>query len=485
MRPLHHRLTLGIVAALSALLAVVGVLVYPVITSFLRSEFDGALLLRARQLTGQGVTGASSFDLGFTNQAALQFQPGPNAEYFEVQQADGTVLARSPSLGDFRLTLRKANEASPAFFNVKLPGGRRGRAVSLRFNRGAEDNAPGNGSEILAVFARDTEHLRHVLALTHAGLVGVGVVTLGLAGWFVLVLTRRGLRPYAALAAQVQRIQPNSLDLRLDPRGLPGEMIPMVEQLNRLMERLESAFARERRFSANAAHELLTPVAELRAAAENAIRWSDDPEATGSLARETLETAGHMQRLVQTLLELAKSTPGGLSPTRDAFDLVELVRDCTKSHHDHLTAKALMLENSFPESASVSGSQPAALSIVQNLLANAVNYTPPSGRIQCRIDRVATEVRLTLTNTNPGLEATDLPKLWEPFWRRDAARTDRAHSGLGLALVHELARTHGWDVTASLPTADWFHVELLMPAASPVNEAGRTPNKTGPYPGTA
>lgn len=479
MRPLHQRLTLGIVSALSALLAVVGVLVYPVITSFLRSEFDDALLLRARQLTGQDATGASSFDLGFTNQVGKEFQPGPNAEYFEVRQADGTVLARSPSLGDFRLTLRKANEASPAFFNVKLPDGRRGRAVSLRFSGSAEHNAAGDGSNIFAVFARDTKHLRHVLVLTHAALVGVGVVTLGLAGWFVFVLTRRGLRPYVALAAQVQRIQPNSLDLRLDPRGLPHEMIPMVEQLNRLMERMESAFARERRFSANAAHELLTPVTELRAAAENAIRWSDDPEATTRLARDTFQSADHMQRLVQTLLELAKTGPVGMPPTRDDFDLVELVRDCAKPLRDRLTARALTVDYLFPESAGVSGNRSAGLSIVQNLLANAVAYTPPDGRIQCQIDRVATKVRLALANTNPGLEAADLPKLWEPFWRRDAARTDRAHSGLGLVLVHELARAHGWEVTASLPTPDWFQVELLMPAASPVNPADRDTEKAG------
>lgn len=472
MRPLHHRLTLGIVSALGVLLAVVGVLVYPAITTFLRSEFDNALLLRARQLTGQDATGSPSLDWGFTNNMAREFQSGPDAEYLQVQQADGTLVARSPSLGDFRLTLRKTNEPSPAFFNVKLPDGRRGRAVSLRLSVQAEHNASTDGSEVFAVFARDTEHLRHVLAVAHGTLVGVGVVTLGLAGWFVLVLTRKGLRPYAALAAQVQRIQPNSLDLRLDPRGLPGEMIPMVEQLNHLMERLESAFARERRFSANAAHELLTPVTELRAAAENAIRWSDDPEATAGLARATYESAGHMERLVQTLLELAKPEPDGSPAIREQFDLVALVRNCAKPHHERFAAKSLTVEYFVPESAGVSGSQAAGLSIVQNLLTNAVNYTPPGGRIRCQIDRVTTKVRLTLANTNPGLEATDLPKLWEPFWRRDTARTDRTHSGLGLVLVHELARAHGWDVTASLPTAAWFQVELLMPAANMVNQTG-------------
>ncbi len=473
MRPLHQRISLAIVAALSILLAVVAVLAFPAITSFLRSEFDDTLLLRARQLTGQGTAGGTGFDLGFTNQVGAEFQPGPNAEYFEVRRADGTLLARSPSLGGSRLTLRKANETSPAFFNVKLPEGRRGRAVALRFTGKAETNPAGGGSEIIAVFARDTEHLRRMLALAHATLIGVGVMTLGLAGWFVFALTRRGLRPYAALAEQVRRIQPNSLDLRLDSRGLPDEMIPMVEQLNHLMERLESAFARERRFSANAAHELLTPVSELRAAAENALRWSDDPEATAGLARETLESAGHMQRLVQTLLELAKAEPGGPARSRENFDLVELVQDCAKSQHDQVTAKALTVEYELPASAGVSGHQLAAHSIVQNLLTNAVNYTPPGGRIRCQIDRVAAKVRLVLANTNPGLETADLPKLWEPFWRRDAARTDRTHSGLGLVLVHELARAHGWDVTASLPAADWFQVELLIPAADLVNPAGQ------------
>jgi len=467
MKSLHQRLSLGIVTALGALLAVTALLSYPALRIFLRDEFDYALLSKARQLTAPTNPGASGFSLRFTDDPPPEFQPGPDAEFFEVRTADGNVFARSASLGNASLILRKSPQTGPVFFNVKLPGARGGRAVALRLTVGesaAQDDA-GAGAGFIAVFARDTAHLRESYNLALAVFVGGGVVVLGLAAWLVHFATRRGLRPLSVLAGQVGQIHARQLDTRLSTRGLPTELHPIVGQLNHLMARLEDAFERERRFSANAAHELLTPVSELRAASENALQWRDDPAATNRLAEDTLGAAKQMERLIRALLTLANSDRPDRRLERAVVDLSTLTRETLAQFGERIAERKLSLESELPAEALIVGDRAASSSILQNLVDNAVEYTPAGGAIQCRLETSPHETRLIIANPNPGLEPAELARLWEPFWRRDVARSDRAHSGLGLALVQALARAQNFDVTASLPAPGRFQIEVRIPKA--------------------
>lgn len=463
MKSLQHRLNLGIATALAVLLTVTTLLAYPALKAFLKSEFDYALLSKARQLTAPTNPGGSGFSLRFTEDPPPEFQPGPEAEYFEIRTVDGGLFARSASLGESTLTIRKSARSEPAFFNVKLPGGRSGRAVALRL---ALSETSASEAGFIAVFARDTAHLRESYNLALGVFVGGGAVVLALAIWLVQAATRRGLRPFAVLAEQVGRIHPRRLDTRLSTAELPAELLPIVEQLNRLMARLEGAFERERRFSAHAAHELLTPVSELRAAAENALQWRDDPVATGRLAEDTLDSARQMERLVRALLTLANSDGEEHRLDRSEVDLAVLVRETLNQFAERIAAKKLALEVSVPAEVLVMGDRAACASIVQNLLDNAVEYTPAGGIIQCGIEAAPARTRFVVTNTNPGLDPAALSQVWEPFWRRDAARTDRAHSGLGLALVQALAKAQGFEVAALLPSPDRIQIEVIMPAAS-------------------
>ena len=460
MKSLQQRLTLGLALALGTLLALGGLLAYPALRSLLVEEFNYALLAKARALTAPTTAGGRGVSLRFTEYPPPEFQAGPRAEYFQVWSRDGAAVAKSPSLGDMELLPPIHATHELRFWNLTLPDGRPGRAVGLNLaiDEGAE------GPEFTTVFARDTLRLREVLRTVTGGLAGGGVVMLFLAAWLARITARAGLRPVAALADAVTRIEATSLSTRLGAAETPLELRPIVEQLNSLLGRLHDAFDRERRFSANVAHELLTPVAELRALAENAVRWREDREATAQFAGDVLEATREMERQINTLLALARSERGELKFQRESINVSLLLEELRGQLAPRLQAKRLQLDWSVPADALVFSDRAACRSILLNLCDNAVEYTPAGGRIVCRLQRTGNICAFTLANPNPGLKPEDLAHLFEPFWRGDAARTDRAHAGLGLALARSLAAALGCDLKATLPQRDEVQFTLSIPA---------------------
>lgn len=459
MRSLQQRLSLGLVLALGALLVFGGLLAYPALRSLLVEEFDYALLAKARALTAPTTAGGHGISLRFTEDPPPEFQPGPRAEYFQVWSRDGEVAAKSPSLGDAGLLRPNPGTNELWLWNLTLPDGRPGRALGI--NLALDEGAGASGFTV--VFARDTMRLRSVLRTVAGGLIGGGVILLIAAAWLARIATRAGLRPVAELADEVTRIDATSLATRLSAAEAPPELRPIVEQLNSLLGRLHDAFDRERRFSANVAHELLTPVAELRALAENAVRWREDREATGQFAADVLDAARQMERQVSTLLALARSERGELPIQREWINVSSVLESLRAQSGPRLQVKRLQLDWQVPAEATIWSDRVACRAILQNLFDNAVEHTPPGGRIVCRLERSGNVLAFTLANTNPGLQPDDLPHLFEPFWRADAARTDRSHSVLGLALAKSLAAALRCNLEATLHQRDEVKFTLSIP----------------------
>jgi len=446
MRSLQQRLSRGLALGLGVLLVLGGLLAYPALRSLLVEEFDYALLAKARALTASTTADGRGISLRFTEYPPPEFKAGPRAEYFQVWARDGEVAAKSPSLGDAGLLRPGTSTNELKFWSITLPDGRAGRALAIKLALDETAGAPG----FTVVFARDTMRLRSVLRRVVGGLIGGGVILLIAAAWLARLTTRAGLRPVAALADKVTRIDAPSLAKRLSAAEAPAELRPIVEQLNSLLGRLHAAFERERRFSADVAHELLTPVAELRALAENAVRWREDREATGQFAADVLDSARQMERQINTLLGLARSERGELKFQRESINVSVLLEELRAQTAPRVQAKRLQLDWLVPAEAALWSDRVACRAILQNLFDNAVEYTPEGGHIVCRLERSGNVLTFTLTNANPGLQTNDLPHLFEPFWRADAARTDRAHSGLGLALAKSLATALRCDLRVAL-----------------------------------
>ncbi len=290
--------------------------------------------------------------------------------------------------------------------------------------------------------ARSREGLDQALLLLLLGVVVAGLVLPACAGLLVCRIVRHGLWPLYQVARQASSMDARRLDLRFPTEGMPGELLPICRRLNQLFERLDQAFRRERRFTADAAHELRTPIAELRSLAEVA---------------------------------LARCESGHQVIERREVDLPGLVRDVWKRFEAESKGKEIAAAVRIPSQLTVK-TDPALLgAILTNVFSNAVAHTPRAGKMELEAADDGDSVRITVSNTSDQLTPDDLEHLFEPFWRKDQARSDARHAGMGLSLVEAYARLLDIELGVDLPSNDRFRLVLKFPGRNPpvTEESGR------------
>jgi two-component system sensor histidine kinase QseC len=475
-RQLRRQLLVGLGIAL----ALSGLTVWAVVRRTLYAQFDGALLAKARffatvikQEPGEGLV----IDLDETPMP--EFERPDNPEYFQVWLPDGSVMARSRSLGEGQLATGPAAPALPRLWDLPLPGGRHGRAVMLvapvRWeNEGTKsDQAEEKRPDIPVVrlaLARDRGSLDAALANTSFALaLGALLLLLGVP-LLVTRAVRRGLRPLDELGGQAARIDARSLGRRFGSERVPEELRPICDRLNDLLERLEASFDRERRFSADVAHELRTPIAELRSIAEVALRY---PDATpGRSFEDVLGASVHMEALITALSTLSRCESGRQPVNIETVDLARVCQETWAAIEQAAAQKGVRSSLAAGTTGMVCADPLLLGSVATNLFSNAVEYTPPGGEIGWRIEPEGAQVVLTVTNTNTSLETADLAHVFERFWRKDAARSGGEHGGLGLSLCQAFVRLMNGHLRLDLPRPDLVRVELRLPASGAFSGAG-------------
>jgi signal transduction histidine kinase len=231
---------------------------------------------------------------------------------------------------------------------------------------------------------------------------------------------RGALAPLNELADQAARVNADSLTERFPTNSMPAELRPISSRLNDLLGRLQEAFERERRFSADLAHELRTPIAELRSLAELALKWPEAREAEAD--REVLAIALQMEGIVTRLLALLRSERGQLPVAMERIGLSSLVENVWRAFAKQAASKQLKVAREVSENAEVETDPVLARSILANLLDNAIEYTPVGGMVRVEGEVDARQIKLQVSNTVENLTADDLPKLFDRFWRKDLAR---------------------------------------------------------------
>lgn len=253
-----------------------------------------------------------------------------------------------------------------------------------------------------------------------------------------LVAIGFGLRPLRKLAQEVRLRTPDRLDpIRIGE--MPREIAPVVEALDKLFGRVASTLENERRFTADAAHELRTPLAALRAQAQAALLADDPAEQRKSLGM-ALRGADKMNHLVGQLLTLARLD--ALAPN-DGFgdvDLAAVVRECCAEAGAGALVKKIDLTLETKEMPPIVGSADLLVILVRNLLENAIRYTPPGGEVGVAICRDGGGVRLDVTDSGPGVPDAQLASLGRRFSRLTPGETEGV--GLGLSIVLRIAGIH-------------------------------------------
>jgi two-component system OmpR family sensor kinase len=306
------------------------------------------------------------------------------------------------------------------------------------------------------------EHTGRHLLLTLAAALPIAVAA-GVAG--TLVVTRRALAPLDEVVRTAERLSAQELSLRVPaPPDMVDEVATLVRALNAMLARLERSVDGMRRFTADAAHELRTPIAALMGELEVTLRHPRSADELRALSESALEELGRWSRLVDSLLVLARSDASGLGINAKPLDLGDVVRRAVESCEPLFAAREVTL-SCAPIGAVAARLDPLWLArILANLLDNAAKFTPPGGRVAVDVRAAAQRVQISVDDTAPPLGEEERARVFERFYRGEAARARSDGFGLGLSLAREMARAMGGDVRCQPGGAGGNCFVLELPA---------------------
>ena len=471
MHSLRRHLLSGTTVVIVAIFAALGGVLYGSVRAWLIAEVDRGLLAQAQALAVATEIHQGAARVDFEGQHPVQFQPGPRAEYFELWEA-GRAVARSPSLEGRDLRFAPAAPDRPAHHFTALPGGRTGRMVSITVHPRPEDEdeaaRTGPHQWVTLEVASDTADL--ATALTRLGWLLAGSCGAAVPACLFLLtwLIRRGLRPVSTIAGRMERVGRENLSERLDTVAVPLELLPVVQRLNEMLARLQTAFARERAFSADVAHELRTPLAGLETALEVCASRPREPREYERVVAQCLGAVRQMHSMVDTLLALARTENGGMTVVPTSFSFADLIDESWQPFAHRAATKHISVERTgTPESRLVTDRDKLRI-VLHNLFDNAVSYCNDGGVV--RIEALGSNgtVRMGVANTGSRLSPDQAGQVFERFWRGDVSRTGTgSHSGLGLSITRQLLTLLGGTIAVESTEAGEFRATISLPAKHP------------------
>ena len=282
---------------------------------------------------------------------------------------------------------------------------------------------------------------------------------LGLAGWWIV---GRGLAPLGRIASDVTQRSPAALT-PLATTGMPGEIRPLADALNDLLARLDQSFTQQRRFAADAAHELRTPLTALNLQVQLAERAANDEDRTRAFEklRQGLRRAA---RLVQQLLTMARLEPDAAAavPTRVAVG--KLLTSVIDDLRPLAAERRIRVTASRPsDDCTVAGSEDALRILFNNLVDNAIRYTPEGGTVAVAVRGVGADVEATIEDTGPGIPEDERVRVFDRFYRGPTATA--TGTGLGLAIVSQVVEMHRGSVVLGASDSGGLQVRVRIPAS--------------------
>lgn len=295
-------------------------------------------------------------------------------------------------------------------------------------------------------------------SLLETGAIALAIVVAVAAvlGWFT---ARRALRPVRSVTAAAQQAAGHDLSTRIRMLGPSDEIKELADTFDHMLTRLERSFESQRRFVANAAHELKTPVAAQRTVTEVAIARPDTDPGTIALGRKLLANLDHQERVLTGLLALAQNAE--TVRKKDLVDLAELT-------HEQITRSTTRLEiRSDLATAKVHGDTTLLHQLIRNLVENAFVHNEPHGWVFVRTATSGADCLLEISNSGPRIDHADADALFEPFQRLCFDRADPPPgSGLGLSVVRAIAEAHDGTATARPRPEGGLTVLITLPAAT-------------------
>jgi len=383
-----------------------------------------------------------------------------NSFYFIIWDRNGNLLEKSKSAGDI------------AFPDLHTPSD----GLPFRISRTRE-----LWREVVHVSRFDInvlvgQSLQPELTGLHRSavrlvLTGLGVLAIGLAGgwWF----SSRAIRPIAEMSVAAESISVKNLSTRINVQSTATELEQLASVLNSTFDRLQSAFERQAQFTADASHELRTPISVILSHAELALSRPRSGEEYQRALQACRRASLRMKSLIDSLLLLARFDSGAsqteLQPIvldQLVHDAVELVQPLAEERHIELHCQA--------ESITVNGDQERLFQVVTNLLTNSIRYNQPEGSVDVEVVVDKGEAVIRVADTGVGIPAEDLPHIFDRFYRVDKARTHaEGGCGLGLAICQSIVDSLHGTIRATSEPGVGTTIEVRLPLISKVGGSVR------------
>jgi two-component system OmpR family sensor kinase len=455
--PIRARLTLVSATLMAVILAAVGAFLYFRLRADLLEAVDAGLRSRAEALLG---TLERSGDVLGRGRGLAE----PDDAFAQVLGLDGEILDSSPALSD-RALLPAGEVAAlrgPRYLETVIPMAE--ESVPARLLAVPAGGGRGGAGRVVVVGA-SLDDQREALARLATLLALGGPLALALVTWVGWLVTGAAFRPVESMRRESAAISASELGRRLPVPRTGDEIARLAETLNEMLERLQEALERERRFVGDASHELRTPLANLKAELELALRRSRSAKELENAVRSAAEETDRLARLAEDLLVLARADRGRIPVTREPVDVARLIDDSVEAFAARAAGLRVAIEIRVPDGLSANLDPLRIRQAVGNLLDNALRHTSAQGAVSIEASRANASLSIEVRDTGGGFPAAFLPQAFEPFSRADLSRsrTDGG-TGLGLAIVRAVAEAHGGVAEAGNRPEGGAWVKLLIPS---------------------
>ncbi|MEM8954563.1 MAG: ATP-binding protein [Verrucomicrobiota bacterium] len=467
MRSIHKQLLVSLLVGLGLVLALAGTAVYFSVRESLLSEVDSQLRDASQWVRKSNFPLISrSGDSPLLTPPAFrqkkddsrwkEFEDPESGYYYQIRTGNPAMDKKSLSLENRSLPdppPLKQDQDSLATVSALDGITLRMLSSSLRLRDRPEIPRKGGRSgrtkNVTVSVAFDLVEVEQTLSKVLGGILLTGLATAGASAFLVIATLRRGLRPLQHLGDEVSAIDAANLKQRFSTEAMPRELLPIANRLNNLLARLETSFEKERRFSSDIAHELRTPIAEIRMIAEVALQWPE--EQAPEKYNDIVEVAGRMEAMTETLLALARWEQGGAKLRGDDVPMAELTTECWEPWQARALERSLEVEIGVSDTLRMHADRDMLRHILGNLISNAVEYAPEKGSVV--IGTVKGDdgkyVGVSVANSVDNISQEDVGNLFDRFWRRDPSReSEGGHSGLGLSLAKACAEALRLDLSA-------------------------------------
>jgi heavy metal sensor kinase len=450
--PLHTRLALGYGAFFALVLALLGVGIYLTVQNALLSQMRHELQTSG-DLIQQDFDASNDALSDYFDNSNFLLRTHPRIEglespalYVQAATATGVVVVTSPSLQGQLLMLDESTRAAALAGRAQTVEARLGASRVLILARPLLADQAVVGVLQVAQPLREIDQTLRLLMLSLAATSVIALLaSLRGGAW----LAARALRPVVEVAQTARRIvRAEDLAQRVRPASSDDEIGELVSTVNEMLERLETLFNSQRRFVADVSHELRTPLTAMRGNLEILRRGAvrDPSNLDESLAAMEREV-NRLVRLASDLLLLAQVETGA-ALRHEPVALDELVLEVV--HELAPLANGVALAPDVAEQVQALGDRDRIKQALLNIVVNALQHTPPGGRVRIALAREGQRARLSVSDTGAGIAAEDIARVFDRFYRADKARSRvTGGAGLGLAIVKWIAEAHGGAVEAS------------------------------------